>query len=77
MDPATRQQYPELVAAEEKKDNFVKVQTYRMKLSRRMRSATLHYLDNPYFGVLIEVNDFTYSPPGGGQSSAPTPSAAQ
>ncbi|HKI74313.1 MAG TPA: CsiV family protein [Pseudomonadales bacterium] len=67
-------QYPNLVAAAEQKDNYVKVQTWRMNLSRRMRSGTLHYLDNPYFGVLIEIDEFKYSPPAGAQSGSPSPS---
>lgn len=71
LDPAVRARYPNLVAAEERSVSFEKVQTYPMKLSRRMRSATLHYLDNPYFGVLIEVDEFNYTPPAGAQS-APT-----
>lgn len=73
LDAATRARYPRLVAAEEKRNNFVKVQTYPMRQSRRMRSGTLHYLDNPYFGVLIQVDDFKYTPVGT-QSPAPSPS---
>lgn len=74
ISPEARAQFPDLVTAAERSDNYVKVQTWRMKLSRRMRSATLHYLDNPYFGVLVQVDEFNYSPPANAQSGAPSPS---
>lgn len=77
MNGATQTKYSALIAAQENKNNFAKVQTYRMHLSRRMRSGTLHYLDNPLFGVLIEANEFKYSLPDAEQSSAPTPSPDQ
>lgn len=34
---------------------FVSVSSAQMKESRRMRSRTLHYLDNPEFGLLILI----------------------
>ena len=77
LDPSTRGRYPGLVAAAENGANFVKAQTYTMILSRRMRSATLHYLDNPFFGVMIQVDEFKYSPPGTEPSTEPTPSPDQ
>lgn len=63
FDPATLRQYPELVEAARRKDNYLPIQAHTMRVSRRMRSSTLHYLDNPYFGVLIQIDDFTYAPP--------------
>lgn len=77
LDPAVRAKYPQLIDAAEKAGNYEAVQTYTMSMSRRMRSATLHYLDNPYFGVLIEVDEFNYTPPGGAQSPSPTSSPSK
>lgn len=62
MDPGVLKRHPALVDAEKQRDNYIKVESYPMRQSRRMRSATLHYLDNPYFGVLIEINPFDYTP---------------
>lgn len=74
LDAATRNKYPELVDAAEKGVNYVKVQSYIMRMSHRMRDDTLHYLDNPFFGVLIQVSEFNYTPPAGAQSTSPTSS---
>lgn len=63
FDIETRLKYGDLVEAERQRDNFIRIQSHSMKLSRRMRSATLHYLDNPYFGVLIQIDEFKYEPP--------------
>jgi len=63
FDIDTRMKYRDLVEAERQRDNFVRIQSHSMRLSRRMRSATLHYLDNPYFGVLIQIDEFTYELP--------------
>lgn len=63
LDSATLRQYPDLVEAARRKDNYLPIQAHTMRVSRRMRSSTLHYLDHPYFGVLIQIDDFTYTPP--------------
>jgi hypothetical protein len=35
---------------------------YQLEHSRRMRSATLHYIDHPLFGILIQIEDYTGPP---------------
>lgn len=62
LDPATLRKYPDLVNAARERGNYLAVGSYPMKISRRMRSGTLHYLDNPFFGVLIQVEPFDYKP---------------
>jgi hypothetical protein len=32
--------------------------SYQLQHSRRMRSATLHYIDHPRFGLLVQINDY-------------------
>ncbi|MEX2327945.1 MAG: CsiV family protein, partial [Pseudomonadales bacterium] len=59
---ATLQAYPNLVAVERTRGNYIPVQSHHMSISRRMRSSTLHYLDHPYFGVLVQIEAFTYEP---------------
>lgn len=58
--PGTLREYPDLVAVERTRGNYVPVQSHHMDISRRMRSATLHYLDHPYFGVLVQIEQFSY-----------------
>ena len=36
--------------------------SYQLDHSRRMRSATLHYIDHPLFGILIKIDDYTGPP---------------
>ncbi|MDB9880049.1 peptidoglycan binding protein CsiV [Pseudomonadales bacterium] len=36
--------------------------SYQLEHSRRMRSATLHYIDHPLFGILIKIDDYTGPP---------------
>ena len=56
------EKYPELVAIERNKDTHIAVHSHTLRHSRRMRSAILHYIDHPFFGVLVKIDNFTYSP---------------
>jgi hypothetical protein len=42
--------------------------SYQLQHSRRMRSATLHYIDHPRFGMLVRIDDYK-----GPVSAAPLP----
>ncbi len=53
--------YPELIKAELNRDTHIAVQTFPLHHSRRMRSSALHYIDHPYFGILIKIDKFNYS----------------
>ena len=53
--------YPDLVTIERNKDTHIAVHSHTLHHSRRMRSATLHYIDHPFFGLLIKIDKFTYS----------------
>lgn len=58
IDSATAEKYPEIAKWEQTRDQQIPVQSFPMKQSRRMRSATLHYIDHPLFGILIQVNRY-------------------
>ncbi len=51
-------QYPELVRFESRKNSYIPEQTYKLVQSRRMRTAKLHYLDHPSFGLMVMITDF-------------------
>ena len=53
--------YPKLVAIERNRDTHIAVHSHPLRHSRRMRSSVLHYIDHPYFGVLVKIDNFTYS----------------
>ena len=59
---AQAEKYPELVAFERNKDTHIAVHSHALRHSRRMRSSVLHYIDHPFFGVLVKIDNFTYSP---------------
>jgi hypothetical protein len=37
----------------------VPLQSYRMQQSRRMRSGEMHYLDHPFFGLIVKFTRYT------------------
>lgn len=55
-------QYPQLAAWQEQRDTHLPIHTHSMTQSRRMRGGTLHYLDHPFFGLVIQVSEFEYGP---------------
>lgn len=59
--PEEAKDYPELVTIERNKDTHIAVHSHTLRHSRRMRSGVLHYIDHPFFGVLIKIDNFTYS----------------
>jgi len=58
MDEDTIENYPEIAKWEQLRHQQIPVQSYPLQQSRRMRSSTLHYIDHPMFGVLIQINRF-------------------
>jgi hypothetical protein len=52
--------YPELIRVEKNRDTHIAVQSFPLHHSRRMRSSVLHYIDHPYFGVLVKIEKFDY-----------------
>lgn len=50
--------YPDLVEAEKNRDTHVAVHSHLLRHSRRMRSEELHYIDHPYFGILVWIQDY-------------------
>lgn len=55
-------QYPQLTAWAEQRNTHLPIHTHPMTQSRRMRSGTLHYLDHPFFGLVIQVSEFEFGP---------------
>jgi hypothetical protein len=53
--------YPELIKAEETRDTHIAVHSFPLHHARRMRSSVMHFIDHPYFGVLVKIDRFTYS----------------
>jgi len=62
LSQAVLDQYPQLVNQAEHKHDFMPVHIHPMTQSRRMRSGEVHYLDHPFFGVIIRVDEFDYEP---------------
>ncbi len=54
--------YPELIEAERHRYTHVAVGWLPLHHSRRMRSSVMHFIDHPYFGLLVKIDRFTYSP---------------
>jgi hypothetical protein len=63
IDPQELRKHPELLEAERGRGNFIAVDQHRMNISRRMRRSTLHFFDNPWFGMLVQIEKFDYEPP--------------
>ena len=58
IDEETRTHYPDIAKWEQLRDQQIPIQSYPLQQSRRMRSATLHYIDHPLFGILIQINRY-------------------
>ncbi len=58
IDAESLRRYPELLKAEQSSDAWIPVHSHQMTTTRRMRSSTLHYLDHPYFGVVVQIDQF-------------------
>ena len=46
------------------------VRTHKMQQSRKMHSNSLHYIDHPYFGILVSINRYSPAPAADKQLSA-------
>lgn len=62
IDAETLRRYPDLLRAAQSSDAWIPVHTHELTTSRRMRSSTLHYLDHPYFGVVVQIDPFNPAP---------------
>lgn len=57
--PAVSRQYADLVAAATEGAAYQPVFAAPLRHSRRMRSATMHYIDHPFFGVILKIGRYT------------------
>ena len=53
-----RTQYPEVADWMSNRGQHIPVHAHHLSQSRRMRSATLHFIDHPRFGLLIRIERF-------------------
>ncbi len=51
----------DLVKVEQQRGQYVPASRHIMQQSRRMRSAELHYLDHPLFGIVVKINRYTHT----------------
>ena len=61
-------QYPDVYRFESRRDTYIPYQTYKLVQSRRMRSAKLHYLDHPAFGLMLRITEYQLEEDGSGDS---------
>lgn len=59
VDAEISQNYPDLVKHARQRGTHVPIQSYRMQQSRRMRSGEMHFLDHPFFGLIVKFTRFT------------------
>ncbi len=59
-DPALANRYPGLLQAD-RNDRYTRARQLPLRHSRRMRSSVVHYIDHPYFGLLVRIDGFTWS----------------
>lgn len=58
ISPGLREKYPEVAEWMSNQEQYIPVNSHHLAQSRRMRSATLHFIDHPGFGVLIKIERF-------------------
>lgn len=61
IDPALAKAHPKVVQWENNRNRYLPIHSHPLKQSRRMRSETLHFIDHPYFGILVSVKSFEYA----------------
>jgi hypothetical protein len=59
LSPETAKKYANVVNWESNRGRYIPVHAHRLIHSRRMRRSTLHYIDHPRFGILIQIEKFT------------------
>ena len=52
--------YPGLVKAEQTKNTHIAVHSHLLRHSRRMRSEEMHFIDHPYFGIIVQIQGYRY-----------------
>ena len=60
IDPTWRREYKSLIEAGTSRRNYQAVVSAPMRHSRRMRSETIHYIDQPYFGLIVHIKEYTH-----------------
>jgi len=58
ISPDLLEKYPGLAEWQSSRGTYMPTLTHRLQESRRMRSSTLHFLDHPAFGVLIQIDGY-------------------
>ena len=61
IDPVLAKAHPKVLQWENNRNRYAPIHSHPLKQSRRMRSETLHFVDHPYFGILISVKSFDYA----------------
>lgn len=62
LDPEIRSRYPQLVAWAEQRGTRTPIHLHPLVQSRRMRSDETHFIDHPFFGLIVKVTEFNYEP---------------
>lgn len=62
LPPKAAIKYRDIVNWESNRGNYLPVHSHRLMHSRRMRRSTLHFIDHPRFGILVQVEKFNYDP---------------
>ncbi|MEX2488681.1 MAG: CsiV family protein [Pseudomonadales bacterium] len=62
LDPEIRSRFPQLVAWAEQRGTRAPIHMHPLVQSRRMRSNNVHFIDHPFFGLIVKVTEFTYEP---------------
>lgn len=62
LDPEIRSRFPQLVAWAKQRGSQAPVHMHPLVQSRRMRSDTMHFIDHPFFGLIVKVTEFDYEP---------------
>lgn len=59
-DSDVAQRYPELVDASRRGEQYIPIHRHHLHQTRRLRSGELHYIDHPFFGILVQIVPFEY-----------------
>jgi len=61
LPPEVASKYPEVTTWESERGNYLPIHSHKLDQSRRMRSATVHFIDHPYFGILVRIDQFDWN----------------
>jgi hypothetical protein len=60
IDPSVAAQYPDLIERAMANASQIPIHAHRLRHSRPMRSSELHYIDHPFFGIVVKIVPFRY-----------------